>query len=145
MSLRPRFRSLVGLECCEVIWDPRSGAMLEIGDRVPLPTSVPNDRLTLGQRNFAGTHSIFVQCPWQLEQGQHSLEGWESIDSLRGESILAVDFHSPGYDAAVSWSNDLRLLIWASQKSGGTAYTVRVGVEYWSVRDNEERQASSEA
>ena len=45
--------------------------------------------MTIGQRNFVGTHSLFVRCPWQVERGDESLDGWDTIDLLRGETLAS--------------------------------------------------------
>lgn len=127
------WRPLIGLPCLEVIWDPGSGALLDLGRRVRRREPVPNDALTLGQRNFEGTHNLFIQSsPWQVERGDDALEGWDSIDLLRGEVITRVREFARG-DVRISWTNDLHLLLWPSQTTRGTCYTVKLEDSRWGV------------
>ncbi|MFN8040372.1 MAG: hypothetical protein U0Q07_14265 [Acidimicrobiales bacterium] len=137
------WRPLIGLPCLEIVWDPISGALLELGRRVRLPEPINNDALTLGQRNFKGTQNLFIQsCPWQLERGEEAMEGWDSIDLLRGEVITHVSEFARG-DVTISWSNDLRLLLWASLTTRGTCYSVKVGESWWRVEAGEELRRST--
>ena len=48
-------------------------------------------------------------------------------------------------DMALSWSNDLRLLLWASTTTSGTCYSVKVGDSWWTLEAGQELRRSDDA
>jgi hypothetical protein len=139
--------ALVGDPVLWVISDPKSGALIDLGERRPHTRRIANSSLTHEQREFRGEHDVFIQCHWNLRfpnaspdsasasEGSRSLE---LLDRLAGLSIVAATIDASSLTLSLTFDNDLVLDVdptaRPSRLEGG--YSVRLDSFFWSVSDD---------
>ena len=118
--------SAVGLP----VWSAIAGSgqnyslSLEIGERSRRPVRLSNPSLSFVKRTFEGSHSLVIDCPWRLVEGDRLV--WSAfaafdprsgfggeLAALGGRTIEAVEVLGPIADLVLRLSGDLVLTAFA--------------------------------
>ena len=116
-ELRDHLNELVGHKC-EGVDNPLGSVLrLDIGARGLGPHDGPNSEPH-------GWRHLTIESPWRLENRREVLCDWNlsqtdaaglksCIAQLAGQTIRSVEAELPGCDLRLSWSNDLKLIVFA--------------------------------
>ncbi|NTW40559.1 MAG: hypothetical protein HGA44_11855 [Cellulomonadaceae bacterium] len=148
-EMRSFVAGLAGKRVLEVVNEPASGSLLHLGDWVRRHRPIPNDHLTEQLRNFRGSDSVFIQCPWVLDSPQDlglavDMPDWRSRMQSRMDLLSALTGQT--ISEAVYSLADMSLKL-AFEPLGATLtleplleagdlgeYSVQVGDQYWIVQ-----------
>lgn len=118
--------SAVGLP----VWSAIAGSgqnyslSLEIGERARRPLRLSNPSLSFVKRTFEGSHSLVIDCPWRLIEGDRLV--WSAfaafdprsgfggeLAALQNRAVEAIEVLAPMADLVLRLSGDLVLTAFA--------------------------------
>ncbi|MFO0722882.1 MAG: hypothetical protein U1E65_03795 [Myxococcota bacterium] len=124
--MRQWLDSAVGLP----VWSASAGPgpsyalSLELGEQVRRPVRLSNPSLSFVKRTFEGSHSLIVECPWRLLEGDRLL--WSAfaafdpksgfggeLAALQGHLLEGIEVVGPMCDLELRFSGDLTLSAFA--------------------------------
>jgi len=142
---------LAGKKVLEVVNEPGSGSLLHLGEWVRRPRPIPNDHLTEHLRNFRGSDSLFVQCPWVLDSPDdlglvvdasdartRMLSRMDLLQALIGQTITGPVFLPVDMSLTLAFETLGATLRLEPRLEGGDLdeYSVQLGDQYRIVRQD---------
>jgi hypothetical protein len=146
MAMSPQEVSdaLAGERVLSVKSHPMSGVMIDLGEWRRRQRHVNNDKLTEQERNFEGSHSLFLRAALTL-YGRRSamlLDGkrpegddvWLLLDQLVGCTLLKAEFVNPLLELRLDFNNDFCIYVETVESApGAQCYSIALDDIYWTV------------
>jgi hypothetical protein len=145
MTLDPRevADALGGKRVLSVRSHPLSGVIIDLGEWRRRRKPVKNGALTEQERNFEGSHSLFIQTELKIRANSALLvngrrpegdEVWGLLDQLVGYTLLEAKFVNPILALELSFDNGFYLYAdTADSAVGARCYSIAVDGLYWTV------------
>lgn len=142
---------LVGKRVLEVLDEPTSGSLLDLGEWVRRPRPIPNEHLNERQRNFRGSDSVFVRCTWVLDSPvdlglvvdetdwwSRMLSRMDLIRSLIDQTVSSAEFSASDLSLTLAFDPLGATLKLEPPLKGGdlTECSVGLGGQFWIVQSD---------
>jgi hypothetical protein len=117
-----QFRSLIGKQCSMVTNVDEWILLLDFGGITKRVTTEKERAQSGTEFCYCGELDILIWCAWRLQNSHDALcssdstpeQQKEGTNQLLGQTVVAVDFSPPAWDAVVHFSSDLTLQIFCN-------------------------------